>query len=278
MTRVRVVATDLDHTLLLPDGRVGTRTRAVLDAVRARGIVVVPVTARQPIGLVDIAPAAGLDGWALCSNGAFSYHLGTREVGFATTLDPAVQRELATAPLAVRPGARVASVRGHAASGFLAQEGYPELAEFTDHKRHPSGMETGTLDEVTAEPALKLVVREPDVAPENTLETIRALGLTGFAATRSGAPFVEIAHPEVDKASGLARLCSTLGVAREEVVAFGDAPNDLAMLRWAGHGVAVANAEAEVRATADEVTADTNAEEAVAVWLDSHMQAGALEY
>lgn len=262
-----LVATDLDHTLLLPDGKVGARTRAALDRVRAAGTVVVPVTARQPIGLTDIATAAGFDGWALCSNGAFSYHLATGDVGFATTLDPAVQRELAYALTAARPGVRFASVRGHAAEGFLAQEGYPALAGHGDHKRDPATMEIGTLDEVCAEPALKLVAREPDTPPAETLAALEGLGLTGFTATRSGAPFVEIAHPDVTKASGLARFCAAHGIARERVVAFGDAPNDVAMLEWAGLGVAVGNADAEARAAADIVLAGTNADEAVAEWL-----------
>ncbi|GAB3711193.1 HAD-IIB family hydrolase [Mariniluteicoccus flavus] len=265
---VRLVATDLDGTLLRPDG-IGPRTRAALDRVRALGVAVVPVTARQPIGLRDLIPAAGFDGWALCSNGAFSWHTVTGEVGFATTLDPAVQLDLATALTHHRPGVRFASVRGHAAEGFLAQQGYPDLAAFSDHKRHPAEMPTGNLQEVTAEPALKLVAREPDATPQETLEALESLRLNGFTATRSGAPFIEIAHPDVTKASGLARLCAQLGVDRSEVVAFGDAPNDVEMLAWAGIGIAMGDADPAAREAADITLEGTNADEAVGAWLDS---------
>jgi hydroxymethylpyrimidine pyrophosphatase-like HAD family hydrolase len=71
----------------------------------------------------------------------------------------------------------------------------------------------------------------------------------------------------VSKATALARLCEERGVERHEVIAFGDMPNDLAMLRWAGHSVAVANAHPEVRAAADEVTA-SNDEDGVALVLE----------
>jgi hydroxymethylpyrimidine pyrophosphatase-like HAD family hydrolase len=66
---------------------------------------------------------------------------------------------------------------------------------------------------------------------------------------------LEIAARGVSKATALAQLCEERGIGREAVVAFGDMPNDLPMLVWAGHAVAVANAHPEVRAAADEITA-----------------------
>ena len=89
-------------------------------------------------------------------------------------------------------------------------------------------------------------------------DTLRALGLGGFEATLSGAPFVEVMAEGVTKATGLARLCEHLGVSRTDVVAFGDALNDVEMLRWAGHGVAMAGAEAVVLDAADEVAASND--------------------
>jgi hydroxymethylpyrimidine pyrophosphatase-like HAD family hydrolase len=71
----------------------------------------------------------------------------------------------------------------------------------------------------------------------------------------------------VSKAWGVARLCERLGIDREEVVAFGDAPNDVELLAWAGLGVAVANAVPEAMDVADEVTA-TNEDDGVAIVLE----------
>lgn len=102
------------------------------------------------------------------------------------------------------------------------------------------------------------------MTPRELLAELRALNLGGFAMTHSGAPFLEVLAEGVSKAWGLEQLCARLGVRREEVLAFGDAPNDAEMLAWAGHGVAVANAEPEALEAADEVTL-SNAEDGVAV-------------
>jgi len=86
-------------------------------------------------------------------------------------------------------------------------------------------------------------------------------------ATHSGAPFVELSAAGVDKAFALAELCRALGIGPGEVVAFGDMPNDLPMLAWAGRGVAVADAHPRVLAAADEV-AGPSAEDGVAAALE----------
>lgn len=262
MARLRLIATDLDGTLLNSSSAVSPRTRAALDAARARGIHVVPVTARQPIGLRVIAADAAFDGWALCSNGAYAVHLGDGRMLFAEELPPETIRELAEALRASIPGLLFASVR-EGGETFVAQHGYAELASLSDHKRDPRTMGGVPIDQVLAAPSLKLVIRHPELAPPVLFDTLRSLGLSGFEATLSGAPFVEVMAEGVTKATGLARLCEHLGVARSDVVAFGDALNDVEMLRWAGHGVAMAGAAAVVQDAADEVAA-TNDDDGVA--------------
>src|SRR5690606_9651134 len=98
---------------------------------------------------------------------------------------------------------------------------------------------------------------------------LAGLGLSGFEAPLSGAPFVEIMAAGVTKAWGLEQLCAHLGIAASEVVAFGDAPNDVAMLQWAGRGIAMANADEIVKDAADEVAAGTNADDGVAAVLEA---------
>lgn len=118
-----------------------------------------------------------------------------------------------------------------------------------------------------AAPSLKFVIRHPELAPDALFDALRSLGLTGFEATLSGAPFVEVMAEGVTKATGLARLCEHLGIDRADVVAFGDALNDVEMLRWAGRGVAMAGAEPVVREAADETTA-SNDEDGVAQMIE----------
>ena len=78
---------------------------------------------------------------------------------------------------------------------------------------------------------------------------------------------VELAAAGVTKATGLARVAESAGVARSDVIAFGDMPNDVDMLRWAGHGVAMGNGHPDVLAVADEVTA-SNTDDGVALVLE----------
>jgi Cof subfamily protein (haloacid dehalogenase superfamily) len=250
---MRLIATDLDGTLLDSSSAVTPRTRAALDAARHRGVHVVPVTARQPIGLRAIAADAAFEGWALCSNGAYAVHLDDGRMLFAEELPADTIRTLAEALRASIPGLLFASVR-EGGETFVAQHGYAEIADLSDHKRDPATMGGVPLDQVLAAPSLKFVIRHPELAPAALFDTLRSLGLTGFEATLSGAPFVEVMAEGVTKATGLARLCAHLGIDRAEVVAFGDALNDVEMLRWAGHGVAMADAEPVVQDAADEIT------------------------
>lgn len=263
---LRLIASDLDGTLLRDDLSVSPRTRRALDAARAAGIHVVPVTARQPVGVRRIAQGAGFDGWALCSNGALGIHLTTGEVLFERHLAPEMQRALAEAIRQQVPGTVFASIR-EAGEGFYAQGEYADLASETDHKRDPATMGRYSLDEVLSAPSLKFVLRHPEVSPPELLVAVRALGLTGFHATHSGAAFVEVAAEGITKVAGLALLCENLGVAQADTLAFGDAPNDAEMLAWAGRGVAMGNAHPEARAAADEVTL-SNEEDGVAVVIE----------
>ncbi|GAT71668.1 Cof-type HAD-IIB family hydrolase [Microbacterium hydrocarbonoxydans] len=249
---MRLIATDLDGTLLDSAAAVTPRTRRALDAARARGIHVVPVTARQPIGLRAIAAEAGFDDWALCGNGAYATNLADGRMLFAEELPADTIRTLAEALRASIPGLLFASVR-EGGETFVAQHGYAEIADYADHKRHPRTMGGVDLEHVLAAPSLKLVIRHPELAPSVLFDNLRDLGLTGFEATLSGAPFVEVMAEGVTKATGLARLCEHLHVDRADVVAFGDALNDVEMLRWAGHGVAMAGSEPIVLDAADEV-------------------------
>lgn len=269
---LRLIATDLDGTLLDSTSSVTPRTRAALNAARARGIHVVPVTARQPIGLRAIAGDADFRDWALCSNGAYATHLTDGRMLFAEELPAETIRTLADALRASVPGLLFASVR-EGGETFVAQEGYAAIADLSDHKRDPKTMGGVPLDQVLDAPSLKFVIRHPELAPAELFDALRSLGLTGFEATLSGAPFVEVMAEGVTKATGLARLCGHLGIDRAEVMAFGDALNDVEMLRWAGRGVAMAGANAVVKDAADEV-AESNDDDGVARVVERVLAAG----
>ncbi len=134
----------------------------------------------------------------------------------------------------------------------------------------PDGL-TGDALALCRDPVTKLIVRHPDCAAEALLPLVRRLAGAGASVTHSGAAFVEVAAADVHKAAALAALCTEVGVSAEATIAFGDMPNDLPLLAWAGHAVAVANAHPAVLRAADEVTL-SNQEDGVAVVLERLLQ------
>jgi hypothetical protein len=118
-----------------------------------------------------------------------------------------------------------------------------------------------------SEPVTKLIVRHAELACDALVEHLIEIAGDTASVTHSGAPFIEIAAAGIHKAWALAALCNQRGMTPAEVIAFGDMPNDLALLSWAGHGVAVANAHPAVRQQAHEVTL-SNEEDGVAVVLE----------
>jgi hydroxymethylpyrimidine pyrophosphatase-like HAD family hydrolase len=123
-------------------------------------------------------------------------------------------------------------------------------------------------DELLAEPVIKVLVRHPTRASDDMARAaVRAVGHLVDVTWSASGGLLECAVRGVSKAHGLAGAADRHGVAAPDVVAFGDMPNDLAMLRWAGHGVAVANAHPDVLCVADEVTG-SNLDDGVASVLE----------
>ena len=118
------------------------------------------------------------------------------------------------------------------------------------------------------EPVTKLIVRFPTDAPPGRSEAVQAVVGDRALVTRSMSEvFLELSHPDVHKAAAVERLLAEHGAPPESVVAFGDMPNDVELIRWAGLGVAVANAHPELLAAADEVTA-SNDDDGVALVIE----------
>lgn len=269
---IKLVATDLDGTLLRTDKTVNAWTRSVLDAVQERGVPVVPVTARQPRGLTPIAEGCGLTGWAICVNGALAMHLTTGEVAFEHLIDVDSMATLTAAAREHFPGTVFATVRDRGAT-FGLEPAYRALTGPTDHQ--PAMLESVDMElpEVIAQPALKLLARHPEIPALDLAAHLTSLGLDGVHITTSGADFVEMAAGGVTKATAVAELCRTLGVAQADVAAFGDAPNDREMLAWAGHSYAMDGAVDEVLAVATG-RAGSNDDDGVARTLMSLLREG----
>ena len=249
-----MVATDLDGTLVRTDGSVSEYSRRMIAAAEEAGILVVMVTARPMRWMHDLRPMIGEHGLAIVSNGAIRY-------------DVAGDRPLSVVGLEVEPGlAMVERIRAAVPSaGFAVETVSGIVLEPTYDEPHhvPPDSPIGPLAEVWTEPAVKVLVREPDLVSEVLRERVTAAVGDTATPTWTVPHLVEIGPPGIDKALALADLAADFGVPPESVWAFGDMPNDLAMLEWAGVGHAVANAHPSVRAVADRVIA-SNDEDGVA--------------
>lgn len=258
--RPRVVATDLDGTLLRSDGSLSDRTRQAIQRAEAAGVPTLFVTARPPRWLDELADAVGGHGVAICGNGAFVYDLVERRVTASHGHDPHVMdRVVADLRLAV-PGVTFAVER---ADGMGREDAY------TYGQEHSDGHSVGDLAAIGTTPVGKLLARSPDIDPDEFLRLVESVVGSRVELGYSGAVgLAEMTAPGVTKASGLATWCEGHGIDAAEVWACGDMPNDLPMLRWAGRAHAVANAHADVLEVADVVLA-SNDDDGVAALLES---------
>jgi hypothetical protein len=264
----RLVATDLDGTLLRSDGTLDDRTRRAIARVEARGIAVVLCTARPPRVVGPLARATGHRGMAVCSNGSVIWDLHT---------ETPVESFPFTAWTAREVVARLRHTLPDACWAVERHDAFAHEPRYVPHWPVPDDTIVAEIDVLLAEPALQLMVRHPSLTGDEMLAHARELvsELAELSHSSGVDALLEIGAPGVSKASALAVLCERHGIERAEVLAFGDMPNDLAMLEWAGRSVAVANAHAEVTAIADEVTA-SNDEGGVAVVLERLLEDGSL--
>jgi hypothetical protein len=200
--------------------------------------------------LEGIADQTGHHGLAICANGAVVFDLTSESVVGSHPLPVATLQHLVEVLRSAIPGIAFAVERVD--SGFLHEAAY--------HPRWDSDQEIirAEIEALLAEPAAKLLARHGSFNADDLLAAARdAVGDEAVAtlthSSRDG--LLEISAAGVSKASALADLAAEHGISASEVLAFGDMPNDLPMLAWAGHSVAVANAHPEVLEAADEVTA-----------------------
>jgi Cof subfamily protein (haloacid dehalogenase superfamily) len=258
----RLLALDLDGTLLRSDGSVSARTLAALAAVRAAGVTIVVVTARPPRRLRPIAQQAAIQGLALCGNGSILYDLDRDCVAEQTAIELEHAHALVTALRRVLPEVAFAIEAG---ARYGRESHYAIQAEHP-HDALDEAMLCAEVLELCALGATKLIVQHPALSLPELLRIVREHA-GALSVTHSGSNFVEVGPAGLTKAIALAALCERMGIDARDVIAFGDMPNDLPMLQWDGTGIAVANAHPDVLA-AIEARTTSNDEDGVAVVLE----------
>jgi Cof subfamily protein (haloacid dehalogenase superfamily) len=257
---VRLVATDLDGTIVRRDGTVSARVVAALAAVEDAGVSVVFVTGRPPRWMAPVVQATGHRGIAVCANGALVYDLRTGAVLERFTVDPDVAVEVVRRLRERLPGVSFAVER---------HESYAREERYRMRWDSPDVATVATAEELFAEPVAKLLARDETSSGDAMLAAARDVLGDLVAVTHSNQAdcLLEISAAGVTKASTLALLAGRLGIDAAGVLAFGDQPNDLPLLLWAGHGYAMGGAHPELVAAVPRRTGSVD-EDGVAVVLE----------
>jgi HAD superfamily hydrolase (TIGR01484 family) len=251
----RLVALDIDGTLLVPEpgngfsaDQVTPAVREAVDRVVEAGVPVVLASGRAPLGMskvlvhLDLPRREGEQVLGVASNGAVAFSYPPIEVVSEVTFD---------ARKAVR------TVLEHVPDAAVAVEEHG--VGYRVNRRFPDGELDGEMiltpiEELVASEVSRVIIRDPYSTSEDFVEMAQRLGLQGTNYFIGWTAWLDLAPEGVSKASGLAEVATRLGVRQEDVLAIGDGRNDIEMLQWAGRGVAMGQAPLEVQDAADDVT------------------------
>lgn len=257
-----LLALDVDGTLLRSDGSLAPRTREALRAADRAGWHVAIVTGRPLPHAVPLARQLAVGEFVVAANGATIAEIDSGAVLYQSSLAGHLVRSAVAAARRAVPGLRLAVTTP---AGFFAEPGFDVIAPLTK----ADAIAIDDASEIAVDAVHSTVMFALDIDANDLLTLVRpVLERPAFDGEVHVSPSglicsIELTAPGVHKGSGVARLCERVGVHQRDVVAFGDGLNDVEMLTWAGHGIAMGNAEPAVKAIADEVAA-TNDDDGVA--------------
>lgn len=265
--RPELVATDIDGTLINSASRISQRTLNVLRRMYRDEVPLILATGRPPRWIRPITEQLGFNPRCVCSNGAVIYDSNSDQVLTVSALQPEELRQVASVLNERVPDVHIAVERSGGV-GSPADQDELLLTEEYNHVWHDPRFRVVSNEEAVAEPAVKVLARHHEKSSSAIAETI-GNSLDGIATVTysisGGADggLVEISAYHVSKVHGIDICLQELQLSSTNVVAFGDMPNDIAMLQWVGLGVAMGNADPRVRAAANAVTA-TNDDDGLA--------------
>lgn len=249
--RIRLIALDLDDTLLRADKTISPRTERAIRRAVAQGCHVVLASARPLGSIASYADDLGVDGYCIGLNGAIVARLPHLERVRVRYLEPALVKRILDLDQKVEAGnVFIEYPRSYAA----LRHG----SDVTAYARLAEGPATyvGDLHQAPHDEVCKVVFRVDDTPFPTLAKLQQALGdEVAYVIWEGPWSFIEVLPFGTSKADALQWLAKQLQVSRDEVLAVGDERNDLEMVTWAGVGVAMGNANPELKAVADWVTA-----------------------
>ncbi|MGQ9897258.1 MAG: Cof-type HAD-IIB family hydrolase [Acidobacteriota bacterium] len=277
MTCYRMLAVDLDGTLLDPDSKLTLRTRLAIErAIQEYAVSVVIATGRRFHSARPIARDAGLTTPLVTHNGALVKDIATSAVHYYQPLDISVAQELLAIGKAF--GADTIALDDPEGDGRILTDGVSEQNAALRYYLEINRKYVHLVDDLrrfVKEPVTQVMFCGP-CAPmqamaqvlERDMATKARLLMTTYP--HNDMTILDLMHPSCSKAAGIAYVASQFGIAPDEILAVGDNYNDLDMLRYAGRGILMGNAEPELKALEFELTAP-NTEDGVAQVIETYI-------
>lgn len=251
----QMVATDIDGTLVPYNGTISERTRSALHNCLDENLDVVLVTGRPPRWMPPIVEATGLSTTAICANGAVAINMQDLDILAISTIEPGIAKEMISILLRAVPDAVFGA---ETPTRLRAGPGYEELRNSGVRSeglapRERTVTTTNSIEAMLDDARIfKISMISPSSTADDLLEIARSEVSPLAHVTRStvGRALIELGPRGVTKASALAAYAASRGVEPADVIAFGDMPNDLEMLTWAGRGYAMDGGHPEAVAAA----------------------------
>lgn len=269
----KLMALDMDGTLLTTDKKISARTEAAIKAAEAKGVKIVLASGRPLLGinryLEELDLLKGED-YVLSFNGGLVQNTRTGEIVSKVSLKGSdlkyiykISREL--------------NINIHA---FSAKDGLitPKNSQYTEHEAILNGIDMNIKDfnEIDDDDdIIKVMMIDPQEILDPAIEKLPNEIYKIYNVFKSAPFFLEFTHKEVDKGLGLKKLGEYLGIKREEIIACGDAGNDISMVKYAGLGVAMENAIPEVKEVANFITT-SNDEDGIAKVIEKFILNGSI--
>ncbi|GHU46648.1 hydrolase [Spirochaetia bacterium] len=261
MTTIKMLALDLDDTLLRSDLTISYRTRNAIKRAAGNGVIVILASGRVPVAMEQSARLLGLHrqkGYLICNNGTLILDSQSKKPIYEKKIDK--ETALIAYDLC-------------AAEGFPVQIYEDDVMyvsrsnEFADYDQKITGLRQVVVEnfrEMLAQGCYKLLV-PGDPMLLTPFEALLRVYLENSATLFTSKPyFLEILPEATDKGTALAWLAQKEGICQDAVLAIGDSMNDEAMIRWAGFGVAMANSDQRIKSIANLVTEHSNDDDGVA--------------
>lgn len=257
---VKLIATDIDGTMLKSDGKLAAEVKASLHRAEEAGIVVVPTTGRPKMVAQDVIESSELTDYWIFANGAVTWHLGRQETVRGHWMDIELAQDLART---LKEGLPNVGLAVEFADSVAYQHGFELIVPTV-----PSVPPISDMSANITEPVQKILVFDSSLHIDELFERIGSLVGDIAVPSYSGLPFIELAGESVTKGIAVADLAADLGIGRDEVASFGDNHNDVSMLEWSGRSYAMGNGSDSAKAAAQEVI-DTNDNHGLAQQVDA---------